>query len=93
MANHLHFIDSRDYMNATTLLREAYENDGISYQAIDIALAFFKTDWSGLLGPFDDIATMSPNIDSQHNKDKVAALSYFKTHHCDVIRYLVQALI
>jgi len=39
MANHLHFIDSRDYMNATsTLLHESYENDGILYQAIDIAL-------------------------------------------------------
>ena len=88
----LNLVDSRDFMNATTLLREQYENDGISNQAIDIALEFFKTDWSGLLGPFDDIASMSPNLDSQHNKDRVAALSYFKSHHFDVIRYLVQAL-
>ena len=35
---------------------------------------------------------MSPNLDSQHNKDRVADLSYFKSHHFDVIRYLVQAL-
>jgi len=33
----LNLVDSRDFMNATTLLREQYENDGISNQAIDIA--------------------------------------------------------
>ena len=49
-------VDYRHYMNATTILRENYENEGISNQAIDIALAFCQTDWSGLLGPFNDIA-------------------------------------